>query len=474
MSLTWVVALLVSAAWVGAMGIVVVMQRRSAAATIAWLMVLTFLPILGLLVYRFIGPLRLERKKVRRRRSRKLVDEALGAIAAIARTQDQDQIELARVGISVGEAPPLRADAVEVYTDGVSNYAAICGAIEAAQHHVHLEYYIWEPDHFGLRLIDLLAQRARAGVKVRMLVDGLGSLKLKRRHLAPLRAAGAEVAWFNPVTLRVFRGRRADFRSHRKIVVCDGKVGFTGGMNVTDLHTAEFSGARAWRDTHLRIAGSAVRAMQRIFLDDWYFANDKLPDTGPEYFPEPQGEPGKHIVQIISSGPDSTTFPIQRAFFTAMNAASRRLWITTPYFIPDEAILTALVTAALRRVDVKVIIPRRGDSRLIDLAARSYLPELLAAGVRVFEYTPRFIHAKTMAIDEGVSIVGTANLDNRSFRLNFEVAALVFGEETNAVLARAFETDLADAHELVLPEIDGAPFLTRLGQAGARLMSPLL
>src|SRR5262249_52733884 len=152
----------------------------------------------------------------------------------------------------------------------------------------------------------------------------LGSLKLKRRHLAPLRAAGAEIAWFNPVSMRLFRGRRADFRTHRKIVVCDGRVGFTGGMNITDWHTAEFKGAQAWRDTHLRIAGSAVRALQRFFITDWYSPPDKRPDPGPEYSPEPAGEPGKHIVQIVSSGPDAPPFPTQRAFFTAMNAASRR------------------------------------------------------------------------------------------------------------------------------------------------------
>jgi cardiolipin synthase len=471
----WTASLLLAAAWAVAMAVVIVMQRRSAAATLAWLLILAFLPVVGLAVYRFIGPLRLDRKKIRRRRSRKLVDEALGAIASIeAESGDPDHAELARVGISAGEAPPLRADSVAVYTEGEPAYAALCEAIERARHHVHLEYYIWEPDRFGLHLLDLLARRARAGARVRALIDALGSLKLKRRHLAPLLEAGGEHAWFNPPTLRILRGRRADFRTHRKIVVCDGAVGFTGGMNIADAHTAQHSGAAAWRDTHLGTTGSAVRALQRVFMDDWYFATGKLAGSGPEYFPPSDGTPGTHIVQVIASGPDSATFPIHRSFFTAMNTASRRLFVTTPYFIPDEAILTALVGAALRRIDVRLLIPARGDSKVIDLAARSYLPELIEAGARVYEYTPRFVHAKTMVIDEAISVVGTANLDNRSFKLNFEVAALVFGQDTNQALARAFLADLEHARELRVAELTGAPFLRRLGEAGARLMSPLL
>src|SRR5262249_28675074 len=261
--------------------------------------------------------------------------------------------------------------------------------------------------------------------------------------------------------------------THRKIVVCDGRVGFTGGMNITDVHTAEFTGDRAWRDTHIRVAGSAVRALQRTFVDDWYFATEKLPDMGVDYFPAADAV-GPRIVQVLAWGPDAAVFPIQRSFFTAINTASERLYVTTPYFIPDEPILAALVSAALRGIDVRLLIPRRGDSRLIDLAARSYLPELLQAGVRVYEYLPRFVHAKTMAIDDSIAIIGSANLDNRSFRLNFEVAALVFDSAINEALTQAFHTDLEAAREFKASDLEDAPFLARLGQAGARLLSPLL
>src|SRR5215475_12716161 len=210
----WTILLALGTAYGLAMAVVILLQRRSAAATIAWLLVLVFLPIAGLAIYRFIGPLRLERKKVRRRRTRQLVAEALGAIRALdADPAHHEHAELARVGINTGEAPPLRAESLELYTDGASAYAAIVAAVEAARHHVHMEYYIWEPDRFGCRLLELLAKRAKDGVHVRILVDAVVSHRLRRRHLDQLRDAGAEIAWFNPVTLRVFRGRRADFRS---------------------------------------------------------------------------------------------------------------------------------------------------------------------------------------------------------------------------------------------------------------------
>jgi cardiolipin synthase len=474
--LSWPVNLILGVIWVTAMTVVIVLQRRSAAATIAWLLLLTFLPIVGLIAYRFIGPLRLERKKFRRRASRTVVVESLGALAAIStKTGDQDIAELALVGLSSGEAPPLRADHVEVFTEGAACYASILAAIEAAEHHVHLEYYIWEPDRFGLRLIDLLRRKAEAGVKVRMLVDGIGAIKLRKKHLAPLRRAGGEIAWFNPVShIRLWPKRRADFRTHRKIVVVDGHVGFTGGMNVSEHHSAEFLAEQAWRDTHLRVEGSVVRALQHVFFDDWFFATDKLPPVDPIHFPPPAQTPGSHIVQILASGPDSTSMAIHHSFFAAMNSASKRLWVTTPYFIPDEPIQTSLVSAALRRVDTRLLIPSRGDSRMIDLAARSYLPELIAAGVKVYEYMPRFLHAKTMVVDDSVGVIGTANLDNRSFRLNFECAAVAFDRKVNAELAQAFEADLAHARRFVADDLVKAPFLSRLGQAGARLMSPLL
>jgi len=457
--------------WIASIGVVIILQRRSAAATLAWLLALTFLPFVGYIIYRLIGPLRLERKRVKRSISKAAVREVMKAQAQLSDDQLEHQ-QLARIGVELGEASPLRAKEVELFFDGNAAYASILACVSSAKHHVHLEYYIWEPDTIGTELRDALIERAKAGVQVRMVVDATGSNNLKKTFFAPLRAAGVHIALFNPIRLRSLRFRRPDFRTHRKIIVCDGRVGFTGGMNITDNHS-ESRSKEFWRDTHIRITGAAVWPLQRMFMEDWYFAAEELCPVNDDTFPSPPDE-GEHLVQIVGSGPDSAAFAIHKMFFTAVNQSTDRLWMTTPYFVPDEALLLAITNAALRDCDVRLLVPKRGDSRLVDLAARSYFPELLEAGVRIYEYETRFIHAKTIVCDNDVAIVGTANLDNRSFRLNFEVAAIVFGEEANTNLANAFTKDLLGAREISRSNFDRQSFRKRLGQAGARLISPLL
>jgi cardiolipin synthase len=467
----WPMVVALGTVWGLLSAVVILLQRRSPAATIAWLLVLVLLPGVGLVLYRIVGPLRLVRKRLQRRVGRRLVDDAVKAMASL-QAANAAELQVARVPIAMREAPPLHADAVDLYVDGVSAYAALLEAIAAARHHVHLEYYIYEPDQIGTRVRDLLIEKARAGVKVRLLVDGAGSARLRERFLRPLRAAGAEVAWFNPVSLRWIRTRRADFRSHRKIVVCDGAVAFTGGMNIADAQSADLA-SEYWRDTHLRITGAAVLPIQRVFLEDWLFATTELAPQTPELFPMPTGV-GRHVAQIVASGPDHEGFPIHDTFFTVITRAVQRLWLTTPYFVPGEAIVTALCTAAMRGVDVRLIIPVRSDSRLIDLAARSYVPDLLAGGVKVYEYLPRFVHAKTIVVDDDLAVVGTANLDTRSFRLNFELAVLLYDEPLTARLAAAFETDLAQSRPIAPVPLAQQKLVRRLGEASARLLSPLL
>jgi cardiolipin synthase len=466
----WVLLSAAAAVWIGINAVIIILQRRPAASTIAWLMVLVLLPIIGIGIYTLIGPLKLERKRRRRILAKRIVDEGLRGLAGL--DGDPALHQLAMIPIGLGGAPPLRAESVDIYTDGVAAYAAILDAVAAARDHLHLEYYIWEPDTIGTRLRDALIERAKAGVAVRVLLDATGCNHLSRKFLAPLRAAGASVAWFNPVRLRTLRRRRADFRSHRKIVICDGRIGFTGGMNITDVQSAELS-EDYWRDTHLRLIGPAVWPIQRVFFEDWAFATDELISFTASTAPSPECD-GDHLVQIVASGPDATTFAIQKTFFSLINHARSRLWLTTPYFVPDDALLTALITAALRGVDVRVLVPAKGDSHLVDLAARSYFPELGESRVRLFEYEPRFIHAKTLVCDDDLAIVGTANFDNRSFRLDFELSAVLYGAGANRTLADAFERDLTDSREIAPTALEHLPFWTRLGQASARLLSPLL
>jgi len=454
------------------MAIAIVQQRRSPAATIAWLLVLVMIPVGGWLIYRFIGPLRLDRKKLRRRVNRLMLDEALGGLTAIEAASPAHREQLGKLAIAAGEAPPLRGVAVELFTEGEATYAAIAAAIDAAKHHVHLEYYIWAKDRLGTRLRDQLIARARAGLEVRVLIDGTGSSSARSSFWKPLVTVGGKVAIFNRVSVLSWRRKRVDFRLHRKTVVCDGLVGFTGGINVTEAGTREFTGDAAWRDTHVRLEGPAVLALQRIFAEDWLYASGEelVYELGGSYFPVQPG-PGLEVVQVVASGPDLDTFAIHKMYFAAINQAATRVWLTTPYFVPDEPIQAALVCAAMRGVDVRVIVPAKGDSRLVDLAARSYFPELLASGAHVYEYQPRFVHAKTIVIDDDIAIVATANMDSRSFRLDFEVATVIYGKTIAARLETIFRSDLEHCVELA-PRV--LKFWALFVQSVARLMSPLL
>jgi cardiolipin synthase len=307
---------------------------------------------------------------------------------------------------------------------------------------------------------------------------------MTRAMMARMRDAGIKFARFNRVRFSRLRSR-IDFRLHRKIVVCDGTVGFTGGINVCDDYVPEAppvdraekkrrrQGHPApWRDTHLRLEGDAVRWLQLTFLDDWQFATAYVA-RDKAYFPPPTGT-GQHRVQIVASGPDRDLEPIQKVYFASFGLARNRIWVTTPYFVPDDAILTALTTAALRGVDVRILVPRRSDSLIVTAAARSYYDLCLAAGVRVFEYQPTMIHSKTVLVDDFFAAVGTANMDNRSFRLNFEVTAVLYGAEHAGSLAEDFQKDLALAVEITKTTRAATTLGWRMAEAGARVLSPIL
>lgn len=465
----WTLGTIAEILWIIGLAIWIVQERRSPVATLAWIAVLAWVPALGILVYYFIGPRRLHRRRAKRAASTKVLSEAF---ASLDEYEGDTIAQLAQLAVQTGEPSPLPAERVDIYTEGQECYAAIVKAIEDAKHHVHVAYYIFEADQIGTRLRDLLARRAKEGIEVRLLLDGIGAYGLTDRYLAPIVGAGGKVEWFNSVALTRLRPRLANFRTHRKIVVCDGTVGFTGGMNVTDVQTREFSGDKAWRDTHVRVIGPAVRSLQRVFLEDWHYASGEAV-TGSEYLARVRGA-GDHYVQIVASGPDQDVYAIHKLFFAAIAGAHERVWITTPYFVPDEPIQQAMVTAALRGVDVRLLVPASGDSALVDMAARSHFPELLKAGVRIWEYLPRFLHAKTMLVDAEFAVVGTANMDNRSFRLNFEVVAAMYGSEHASRLAAAFMDDIAESRELTKRTLKREPFLKRFGEAAARLFSPML
>ncbi len=471
--MSWeIVVTVVEIAWVlGASGWII-LEKRSPTATMAWILGMALLPLVGALVYLFLGPRRLERKRIRRLTAIAAVTQDCIPFLARAPTPERRRIaQLMRLAAHRDGMPASTVRGADLYTSGAATFAAIGGAIAAATHHVHMEYYIFEADVTGTRLRDALVERARAGVEVRLLIDGLGSPRVKGAFVAPLLAAGAKVARFNPPRLGTLVGRRwLNFRTHRKIVVVDGKVGFCGGINVHDDENLEVTGAEAWRDTHLRIEGNAVRGLQRTFLEDWAFATGAAP-VASAYFPEEP--PGQHAVQIVASGPDGDAFSIAKVYFAAVATARERVWLTTPYFVPDEALLAALITAAGRGVDVHLLLSKKTDSRLVDAAGRSYFDQLLRAGVKIHLYGPPMIHAKTLVVDKDLAIVGTANFDNRSLRLNFEVMAVIYEDGFATQLADVFRADLARAQPVRLRDVNG-PLPGRLFEAAARLLSPQL
>lgn len=466
------------AVWVIGLCAWIILERRSPAATLAWVLGLAWFPVLGVPLYLLIGPRRLRRKKLRYRRSSSSViqaaqswqeraNDALHGTLPIGNGQ-----QLLRLAESTGQATRSQARRVDLLDCGDACYQALERAIREARHHVHLEYYIWQPDQTGTRFRDLLCAKADSGVEVRLLVDTIGSAWLGRRFLRPLKEAGVELSWFNPISLARLRPDLMNFRTHRKIVVCDGRIGFTGGMNICDEHAEAVKGVLAWRDTQLRIEGPPVGDLQLAFLEDWHFATGSAPCTR-DYFPERDARATGPWVQILASGPDEDWYAIEKFCFAAIAGAQRRVLVTTPYFVPNEPLLAALTTAALRGVEVQILVPQRSDSRLVTAAARSYFEELVRVGVRIHEYASSMLHAKTLVVD-GMALVGTANMDNRSFRLNFEVAAATFDEGIAASLAEAFQADLQRAVEYRLRTARRTPVWQRMSEATARLLSPLL
>jgi len=454
----WVVYLVVLAGWI-------VLQKREPIATLSWLLSLALLPVLGLVIYHFLGPQRIKRQRLRRSRTRARLDDTL---PPGLRASD-DCTTIAHLGRSATGFPPSTATRIDLLVGGGATFDALLAAIAGAGHHLHVEYYIFEPDRTGAQVRDALVAAAKRGVRVRLLLDAIGSNRLGRGFLAPMRTAGVEIAWFHPVRLRWLWRPRMNLRNHRKVVVVDGLVGFTGGINVTDEENEHVRGD-AFHDLHLRLEGEVVRWLQLAFLEDWHYA------TGTALRDDrfwPVVAPGDVLAQVLPAGPDSPWEAIHRVQVEAVHQANRRIWLVTPYFVPGEAARMALTSAALRGLDVRVMVPARSDSVVVSAAARSYYDDLLAAGVRVFEYGPRVLHSKALLVDEDLCLIGSANFDHRSFRLNFELSLLMHGRALASTLEATLVEDLRCCRE-VKSDRPAAPFPRRLGEACARLLSPLL
>jgi cardiolipin synthase len=461
----------------------VLIRRKEPASTIAWILTLVFLPAIGAFLFLAFGSARV-RWPARRKREldaivrAELVAHAPGVLpspddsVSIAPVPSVTELELAlfKVGAHLTRSRPTSGNSALPLFGGNDTYDALGAAIDAARHHVHAEYYLIRNDATGDWFKDRLIAAAKRGVEVRLLSDGYGCFAVHASYFRALKKAGVHIATFLP--MRSLLLQPVNLRNHRKIVVVDGAVAFTGGLNIGDEYRGTMKGVGAWRDIHMRLEGAAARDLQRVFYQDWFFTTGEALQAA-AYFPAPT-TPGNATIAIVPSGPDTQNEAIERVFFGAIAGARKRVWITTPYFVPDQAITVAMELAAMRGVDVKIVLPQRSNHAVTFHAGRSFYEPLLEAGVALYEYVPGIVHAKTMVVDSAFSLVGSANMDLRSFRLNFEVHALVHDPTLAARLELEFERDLAESRIVSLAEWQRRGARLRIYEGASRLVSPLL
>ena len=452
--------------------LVIVMDNRNPVKTMAWILVLIFLPVVGLALYIFFGRSRRHEriigKKVYSHLLRKPMAEYLAQPADALPAGHARLVALFR---HVNQALPFEGNDVETYTSGTTFLQALLHELRQARRHIHLESYIFEDDAVGRLVRDELVEKARAGVEVRVIYDDVGCWHVPNRFFEQMREAGVDVRSFLKVRFPHFTNK-VNYRNHRKIIVVDGRVGFVGGMNLAERYVRGFAWG-CWRDTQARLRGKAVHGLQTAFLLDWYFV-DRTLLTSAKYFPKLDDAPGNALVQIVTSEPVGPWREIMQGLLMALASARRYFYIQTPYFLPTEPILTALQAAALSGVDVRLMLPARADSRLTHLASRSYLADVLRAGVKVYLYRPGFLHSKLMVSDDSLSTVGSTNVDFRSFEHNFEVNAFIYDTETALQMREIFLQDQRQCRQLSLRAWEKRPRRQKAAESIVRLLSPLL
>jgi cardiolipin synthase A/B len=456
---------------------VISLENRKPAHTITWLVVLGSFPLIGFFFYLMFGrnyrKQRLFQKKAILDEQTFLKFQGQREWAIEQMPIGEHQRPLLQLAHRIGKSPVSLATETRVLTNGEETFSTIFEELEKATHHIHLEYYIVRHDEVGQKLKTILIEKAKKGVHVRFLYDAVGSWKLSKTYIQELRDAGVEIIPFSPVRLP-FLSNTINFRNHRKIIVIDGTIGFVGGLNIGDEYLGKDKYFGFWRDTHLWIRGEAVRTLQLIFLQDWYYMTGKTLLT-PEYLsPELVHYDGQGGVQLIAGGPDQKWEVIKHLYFAMITSAQRSIWIASPYFVPDEDILTALKIAALSGLDVRILAPKRPDKKIVFYASRSYFPELLEAGVKIYEYSKGFLHSKIMIVDGELASIGTANMDMRSFHLNFEVNAFLYHTDSTKKLVADFLEDLKEASPIDYETFQQRPLSIRVVESVSRLLSPLL
>ncbi|WP_369692280.1 cardiolipin synthase [Halalkalibacter krulwichiae] len=460
---------------------IIFLERRNVNSIWTWALVLTFLPIVGFILYIIFGR-NLSRSKLFRwdKRSYELLKGAVTNQLETLRVRNgrlydpviEKYKDFIIMNLTNNASLLTQNNQVTIYTSGKEKFDSLLNDIKQAKTHIHILYYIIRDDELGNKIANELAKKAREGVQVRLLYDDLGSRGLSKRFIGKIKNAGGEVEAFFPSRIP-FINLTLNFRNHRKLVVIDGEIGYIGGFNVGDEYLGLNHRFGYWRDTHLKIKGEAVNHIQTRFIQDWNQAANKELLIKDFLYPFSRNY-GKVGIQIVSSGPDSQLQQIKKAYIKMILSAKEYVYIQTPYFIPDDSLLDALKIACFSGLDVRIMLPNKPDHPFVYWATYSNIGELLKIGAKVYIYNNGFLHCKTIVCDDQIASVGTANIDVRSFRLNFEVNAFLYSQEEVSNLTRVFQEDIKQSKELTLHEYEQRSLKIRFKESISRLLSPIL
>lgn len=468
-----------------AVSLMILMNARSGSKALAYLALIALVPILGIIFYLSFG-INYRKNKIYTRKI--LQDDRLATLIQNALDQRFKEVSLehkADIDYFYPLAKMIQEDARNIFADdnqvdllinGEQKFLRLLEDLRNAQEHIHIQYYIYENDVIGNEIADILIEKHKAGVEVKFIYDDFGASSIRKTLVRRLNAAGVPNYPFYKIKL-IALANRLNYRNHRKIVLIDNKIGYVGGINIADKYINNGNSNKYWRDTHLRIEGLSALSLQMVFLGDWQFCADENIENITKYFPRntlPVIESEGKVVQIISSGPDSNYPSILFALNRAILLSKKSVWLTTPYFIPEETLTDTLIMASLSGINIKLLVPMDSDSAFVNTCATSHYEEMLEAGVEIYRYTKGFIHAKTMVCDDKIAFVGTANLDQRSFDLNFEVNAVVYNKELAQQLSSAFLEDLKHAEKLEYKDWMQRPRWRRLIERILYLFSPLM
>lgn len=469
-----IIALVVYAVIILMTILAVLMDNRQPSKTMAWLMVLTFLPVIGIIIYFFFGRNTRKEKLISQRSLDQLTKRSM---LEFAEQKDlkipEEQAALIKLFSNQNWALPFKDNAVDIFTNGYDFFHSLLRDIGKARHHVHVDSYIFNDDALGYMVADALMEKAQQGIEVRVVYDDVGCWKVSNDFFERMREAGIEVHAFMPVKFPAFTGK-VNYRNHRKLCIVDGKIGYIGGMNIASRYIQGRSG-QEWRDTHLRIRGGAVYGIQRAFLVDWYFV-DRTLITNRRFYPE-LGDKVKNdcLIQIVTSSPVSQWPDIMQGYVRILLQAKRYVYMATPYFLPTESVLFAIRTAALADVDVRIMIPYNTDAKLVEWASRSYVKQTVESGVKVYLYKAGFNHSKMLVSDDSLCTVGSTNIDFRSFENNFEANAFIYDPKMARRLKEVYLQDVRDSVMLEdVKDLGHHSFIQQLWESLIRLVSPLL